>query len=117
MCRNYTILSTFGAFAVQHPRKSISSTNTGEKVMGAILSIASWVGTPLGGVVAVALWLLYFFMGGGSSQICLKRSRVIFSTPHGSIHQRLMGAAPVAPFCRFHSTSCQSINNTNRRKT
>ena len=85
--------------------------------MGAILSIASWVGTPLGGVVAVALWLLYFFMGGGSSQICLKRSRVIFSTPHGSIHQRLMGAAPAAPFCRFHSTSCQSINNTNRRKT
>ena len=66
MCRNYTILSTFGAFAVQPGRKSITTASEriqGVKVMGEILSIASWVGTPLGGVVAVAACAAAFFYG------------------------------------------------------
>ena len=39
------------------------STNMGVKVMGEILEIASWVGTPLGGTVAVAFAAALFFYG------------------------------------------------------
>jgi hypothetical protein len=35
----------------------------GVKVMGEILEIASWVGTPLGGTVAVAFAAALFFYG------------------------------------------------------
>ena len=66
MCRNYTILSTVSAFAVQRPRKSIATAHEQiqeSKVMGELLEIASWVGTPLGGVVAVAFVTALFFYG------------------------------------------------------
>jgi hypothetical protein len=38
-----------------------SSLNKGVKVMGELLEIASWVGTPLGGVVAVVFVAALFF--------------------------------------------------------
>ena len=37
--------------------------------MGEILSVASFVATPIGAVLAVAAVAAAFFMGGGSSQI------------------------------------------------
>jgi hypothetical protein len=37
--------------------------------MGELLEIASWVGTPIGGICAVAFAAACFFMGGGPSQI------------------------------------------------
>jgi hypothetical protein len=40
-----------------------SSTNKGVKVMGELLEIASWVGTPLGGICAVAFVAALFFYG------------------------------------------------------
>jgi hypothetical protein len=40
-----------------------TSTNKGVKSMGELLEIASWVGTPLGGVVAVAFVAALFFYG------------------------------------------------------
>jgi hypothetical protein len=40
-----------------------TSTNKGMKVMGELLEIASWVGTPLGGIVAVAFVAALFFYG------------------------------------------------------
>jgi hypothetical protein len=57
---------TFGAFAVQPRRKSNhdgSSTNKGVKVLGEILEIASWVGTPLGAICAIAFVAACFFYG------------------------------------------------------
>jgi hypothetical protein len=68
MCRNYTTLSarTLAAFAVQRPRKSIATAHKQiqeSKVMGELLEIASWVGTPLGGIVAVAFVAAMFFYG------------------------------------------------------
>ena len=40
-----------------------TSTNKGVKSMGELLEIASWVGTPLGGIVAVAFVAALFFYG------------------------------------------------------
>ncbi len=54
--------------------------------MGELLEIASWVGTPLGGVVAVAFVAAMFFYGRWVLAEPPKKrdSRVIFSTRHGS---------------------------------
>jgi hypothetical protein len=40
-----------------------SSTNKGVKVLGELLELASWAGTPLGGVCAVAFVAALFFYG------------------------------------------------------
>jgi hypothetical protein len=55
--------------------------------LGEILEIASWVGTPLGAICAVAfVAACFFFMGDGSSRISLKKgSGVIFSTDMRSL--------------------------------
>ena len=56
----------FGAFAVGPRRISVTTANQricGVKVMGELLEIASWVGTPLGGIVAVAFVTALFFYG------------------------------------------------------
>jgi hypothetical protein len=42
--------------------------------MGELLEIASWVGTPIGGICAVAFAAACFFMGGGFSPTSLFRN-------------------------------------------
>jgi hypothetical protein len=41
--------------------------------MGELLEIASWVGTPIGGIARLPLCQLVFFMGGGFSATSLFR--------------------------------------------
>jgi hypothetical protein len=63
---HHTIIDDFRRFRRPAPKKinhDGSSTNKGMKVMGEILEIASWVGTPLGGIVAVAACAALFFYG------------------------------------------------------
>jgi hypothetical protein len=67
MCRNYHIVDD-GLWRFRRPApKKInhdgSSTNKGVKVLGELLEIASWVGTPLGGICAVAFVTVMFFYG------------------------------------------------------
>ena len=68
MCRNYTTLQggrlTLSPSSAQESQsRRLIHTNTGVKVMGELLEIASWVGTPLGGIVAVAFVAALFFYG------------------------------------------------------
>jgi hypothetical protein len=67
MCRKYHIvnddLRRFRRPAPKNLNHDGSSTNKEFKVMGELLEIASWVGTPLGGVVAVAFVAALFFYG------------------------------------------------------
>jgi hypothetical protein len=55
---------TLERFRRPAPKKTNhDGSKTGVKVMGELLEIASWVGTPLGGVVAVAFVAAMFFYG------------------------------------------------------
>jgi hypothetical protein len=54
----------FSPVTVQRRRRSITTANNiGVKIMGELLEIASWVGTPLGGVTAIAFVTAIFFYG------------------------------------------------------
>ena len=67
MCRSYHIVKDdLRRFRRPAPKKinhDGSSTNKGVKVLGEILEIASWVGTALGGICAVAFAAALFFYG------------------------------------------------------
>ena len=67
MCRSYHIVKDdLRRFRRPAPKKinhDGSSTNKGVKVLGEILEIASWVGTPLGAICAVAFVAACFFYG------------------------------------------------------
>jgi hypothetical protein len=54
-----------GAFAVQRPGNRSRRLNQRKRreLMGELLEIASWVGTPLGGICAVAFVTAMFFYG------------------------------------------------------
>jgi hypothetical protein len=67
MCGKYHIVDEdLWRFRRPAPKKinhDGSSTNKGVKRMGELLELASWAGTPLGGVCAVAFVAVLFFYG------------------------------------------------------